>query len=81
MIDLFVLACVLSRVSTSLQESGEKQGDSKGAQEIEILNVFAGQVRRRTKGNFNKIDDNDDELIKSLAESALENEKYLWDTF
>ena len=77
MIDLFVHACVLSRVSTSVQEKGEKGAEK----ELEILNIFTGQVRRRTKGNFNKIDDNDDELIKSLADQALQNEKYLWDTF
>jgi alkylation response protein AidB-like acyl-CoA dehydrogenase len=76
MIDLFVLACVLSRVSTSIQENGE----AGAAKEIEILNVFAGQVRRRTRGNLGKIDDNDDELIKSLADHALANEKYTWDT-
>lgn len=75
MIDLFVHACVLSRVSSTLEEQGEK----KSQKEIEILNVFSGQVRRRTKGNFNKIDDNDDESIKSLAMHALENEGYIWD--
>jgi acyl-CoA dehydrogenase family protein 9 len=75
MIDLFVLATVLSRVSTSIKDNGLTQA----AKEIEILQVFAGQVRRRTKGNFNKIDDNDDELIKSLADHALENEKFIWD--
>lgn len=75
MVDLFVLAAVLSRVSTSIQENGA----SNSVKEMEILQVFAGQVRRRTKGNFGKIDDNDDELIKSLANHALENEKYIWD--
>jgi alkylation response protein AidB-like acyl-CoA dehydrogenase len=75
MIDLFVLGAVLSRVSTAIQEKGEVVV----AKEIEILQVFAGQVRRRTRGNFGKIDDNDDELIKSLANHALENEKYIWD--
>lgn len=76
MIDLFVLACVLSRVSTTLQAVGPE----KAAKDLEILKIFAGQVRRRTKGNFNKIDDNDDELIKSLADHALANEKYTWDS-
>jgi hypothetical protein len=76
MIDLFVLACVLSRVSASIEEKGEKES----AHEIEIAGVFAGQVRRRTKSNFNKIDDNDDELVKSLANHALEQEKYSWDS-
>jgi hypothetical protein len=28
---------------------------------------------------LNKIDDNDDELIKSLADHALDAEGYLWD--
>jgi hypothetical protein len=75
MIDLFVLSTVLSRVSSSIKENGK----ASAAKEIEILEVFAGQVQRRTKGNFSKIDDNDDELIKSLADHALENEKYVWD--
>ena len=75
MIDLFVLASVLSRVSTSIEEKGINQAEK----EIEILNVFAGQVRRRTRSNFSKIDDNDDELIKSLANHALDHEKYSWD--
>ncbi len=76
MIDLFVLAAVLSRVDSSLKSLGV-EGAKK---ELEILEVFAGQVRRRTKSNFNKIDENDDELIKSLADHAFENERYVWDT-
>jgi alkylation response protein AidB-like acyl-CoA dehydrogenase len=75
MIDLFALACVISRVSTSIHENGPAAAEK----EVEILTVFAGQVRRRTKSNFGKIDDNDDELIKSLANHALEQEKYVWD--
>jgi hypothetical protein len=75
MIDLFALACVISRVTTSIYEKGEIGAEK----EIEILKVFAGQVRRRTKSNFSKIDDNDDELIKSLAVHALEQEKFSWD--
>lgn len=75
MIDLFALAAVLSRVNTSIKENGQQ----KAYPEIEILQVFAGQVRRRTKSNFGKIDNNDDELIKSLADHALDNEKYIWD--
>jgi acyl-CoA dehydrogenase family member 9 len=76
MIDLFVLGCVLSRVNDSIT----KNGLSAAGKEVEILTVLSGQVRRRTNSNFNKIDDNDDELIKSLADHAIENEKYIWDT-
>jgi len=36
--------------------------------ELEILEVLSGQVRRpRAFGTSRKIDDNDDELIKSLG--------------
>ncbi len=76
MIDLFTLACVFSRVSASINEKGVKEC----TKELEILEVFSGQVTRRTRSNFNKIDNNDDELIKSLANHALEHEKYAWDT-
>jgi len=76
MIDLFVLSAVLSRVNSSLKE----KGSVGAAKELEILEVFAGQVRRRTKSNFGKIDENDDELIKSLADHAFEKESYAWDT-
>ncbi len=76
MIDLFALSCVLSRVNSSIAKKGIKEC----AKEIEILDVFAGQVRRRTRGNFSKIDDNDDELIKSLADHALGAEGYTWDS-
>jgi acyl-CoA dehydrogenase family member 9 len=75
MIDLFVLACVLSRVDSSLKRVGVE----KAAMEREILEVFAGQVRRRVKSNFGKIDDNDDELIKRLADDAFEREGFGWD--
>lgn len=75
MIDLFALASVISRVSASLTEKGKENA----AKEVEILAVFCGQVSRRVKGNFGKIDDNDDELIKSLADHACEQERFVWD--
>jgi acyl-CoA dehydrogenase family member 9 len=75
MIDLFVLACVLSRVDSSMKRVGAQ----KAATEREILEVFAGQVSRRVKSNFGKIDNNDDELIKRLADDAFEREGFGWD--
>ncbi len=76
MIDLFVLASVISRVTAAIEEKGV--GGTQ--QEQEILQVFAGQVSRRVRSNFNKIDDNDDEQIISLALHAVEKEGYSWDT-
>lgn len=75
MIDLFVLSAVLSRVDSSLREKGA----DKCRYELEILQIFSGQVRRRVRSNFGKIDNNDDELIKSLADQAFEHEAYSWD--
>lgn len=75
MIDLFALACTLSRVTQSINENGE----AKTEKEREILHVFAGQVGRRVRGNFGKIDENDDTEISALADFALKNEAYSWD--
>ena len=75
MIDLFSMACVLSRVDGSVRRLGE----DGAARELEILRVFSGQVQRRVKSNYGKIDDNDDELIKSLADHAFAEERFIWD--
>jgi acyl-CoA dehydrogenase family member 9 len=76
MIDLFVLACVLSRVDAAIRSKGED-----GAKlERHILDTFAGQVRRRIKTTMAEIDDNEDEAIKALADNAFELEKFGWDT-
>ncbi len=75
MIDLFVLGCVISRVTASIEANGQ----DAAAEEIEIARVFAGQALGRAKRNFNKIDNNDDELIKHLADSAYERGGYGWD--
>ena len=77
MIDLFVLGCVISRVTASIEAIGQ----DAAAQEIEIAKAFAGQARGRCRRNFRKIDDNDDEIIKNLAESTYERGGYKWDVF
>ncbi|MCA8922040.1 MAG: acyl-CoA dehydrogenase family protein [Planctomycetes bacterium] len=75
MIDLFMLACVLSRVTAAI----EKNGLDACKRELQIAQVFAGQVQRRSASNFRKIDENDDELIKALAENTYETGGYTWD--
>ena len=76
MIDLFVLACTLSRVQASI----DAHGVEKAAREIEILQVFTRAARIRIKRNFRRIDNNDDELLKALADDAFEIERFRWDT-
>jgi len=76
MIDLFVLACTLSRVQASIDANGVE----KASREIDILRVFAREARVRMKQNFRRIDNNDDELIKALADDAFAVERFRWDT-
>lgn len=76
MIDLFVLACTLSRVQASIEANGEEAA----SHEIDILHVFAREAKARIKRNFRRIDNNDDELVKGLADNAFAVENYRWDT-
>jgi acyl-CoA dehydrogenase family protein 9 len=76
MIDLFGLVCVLSRVDASVKANGV----ASTVHEIEILEAFAQQVQRRIADNLARIDDNEDEIIKSLAAHAVEAGKYSWDS-
>jgi len=76
MIDLFVIACTLSRVQASIDAIGVE----KASREIEILRVFTSQAKLRIRRNFRHIDDNEDRLLKTLAKDAFEVERYRWDT-
>jgi alkylation response protein AidB-like acyl-CoA dehydrogenase len=75
MIDLFALACTLSRVDASIR----KHGKDKAATEIQIVEAFAHQAQRRIEDNLARIDDNEDEHIKSLAMHTVEAGKFSWD--
>lgn len=76
MIDLFVLASVISRVDSSIRENGA----DKAQRELEIATVFARQAERRIKSNVDEIDNNVDESIKALADHTFEAERFTWDT-
>ena len=76
MVDLFVMACTLSRVQASIDANGAE----KASKEIEILHVFTREARVRIKRNFRRIDNNEDELLKALADDAFQTERYRWDT-
>jgi acyl-CoA dehydrogenase family member 9 len=76
MIDLFVLASVISRVDSSIRENGA----DRARKELEIVTVFARQAERRIKTNMDEVDSNVDESIKSLADHTFELEKFSWDT-
>jgi alkylation response protein AidB-like acyl-CoA dehydrogenase len=75
MIDLFVLACVMSRVDSALRKDPQA-----AVRELDIANAFAGQVRSRVRNTMAELDDNQDELVKALADHAFDRERYSWDT-
>ena len=75
MIDLFVLAAVISRVSTAIQA----QGADAVQPQIEILRAFQRRALARVQAHFDAIDNNDDERIKAVADHALELGRYPWD--
>jgi alkylation response protein AidB-like acyl-CoA dehydrogenase len=76
MIHLYVLAAVLSRVTSSIQKKG-----AEGAKnEILIAQAFGTRTQRAVQHNVEEIDDNADSQIKALAVHAFELEKFGWDT-
>lgn len=75
MIDLFVLACTISRVTQSIQ----KHGLEKAQHEINILEIFAAQANDRIHTHFRMIDDNVDDQMKATAATIFENGGYKWD--
>jgi acyl-CoA dehydrogenase family protein 9 len=75
MIDLFVFASVLSRVDTALS----KKTPAECEKELQIVRAFSYQAKLRIEANFAQIDENEDELIKSLADHAVASEGYPWD--
>jgi len=76
MIDLFVMAATLSRVQASI----DAKGVDGAALELDILRTFTRAAKIRIKRNFRRIDSNDDEMLKALAEDAFKAEGFRWDT-
>ena len=50
------------------------------ALEIDILKTFTRDAKVRIKHNFRRINTNDDEIRKSIADDAFEAEGFRWDT-
>lgn len=74
-IDLYAMACVLSRVTASLEEKGVE----KCEMELAISEAFFQRADHRIRVNFDRIDANDDEQIKFLAGKAYETGGYPFD--
>ncbi|HET9554103.1 MAG TPA: acyl-CoA dehydrogenase family protein [Anaeromyxobacteraceae bacterium] len=75
LVDLFVAAAILSRVTAAL----EAKGEAGAAREVEIARVFGREARGRIRGNLRRVDSNDDDLVAALADDALDREGFRWD--
>ena len=75
LVDIFVLAATLARVHAAV----EAKGEAGAAQELEIVRVLSRDVRSRVRGNLRRMDVNEDETVKSLADAAFEREGFGWD--
>ncbi len=74
-IDLFVGLCVLSRVSTMVDDGSERY-----RQAVSIAHLFSQQAKRRMNRSLRAMLHNDDEDVKSLADYTYAVEGYPWDT-
>lgn len=76
-IDLYGMACVLSRVTRLLEEKGG-QVDAC-ALELSMTEVFFQRAGRRIAENFKLISKNEDDAAKFVAEKALQLGRYPFD--
>ncbi len=76
MIHLYVLAAVLSRVTSTIQAKGA----AESKHEILIAQAFASRTEKIVRHNVAEIDSNADTEVKSLADHAFHLEKFAWDT-
>lgn len=76
MIHLFVLACILSRVTSSIKKNGVDGAE----REIQICRAFAMRVRRHVQVFLHEMEENADEEVKALANHAFDLERFPWDT-
>jgi alkylation response protein AidB-like acyl-CoA dehydrogenase len=67
-IDLYAIACTLSRGTHLVAEKGEKEA----AWEIQTARAFCRKARRRLAENFRRMDRNDDEWEASIAQGLYQ---------
>lgn len=75
-IDLFVGLCVLSRVTTMLNE---RKAD-ECVQELAMAHIFTQQAKRRMNQNIRRLIQNEDDEMRALSEFIVEKGSYPWDT-
>ena len=71
-IDLFAIAAVVARTSRAI----ERRGEEGSRREIDLTGVFVTSAKRRMFENVSAMDENDDELRKSIAQRTCTDGGY-----
>jgi acyl-CoA dehydrogenase family protein 9 len=74
-IDLYGIACVLSRTTRSL----DKRGEEGARREVDLTSMFVAMAQRRLAHNVGAFERNDDELRKGIADKAYVDGGYPFD--
>ena len=74
-IDLYAVACVISRTSLVL----DKRGEEGARRELDLTVMFVGMAERRLAAAVSSFEKNDDELRKSIADRAYADGGYPFD--
>jgi acyl-CoA dehydrogenase family protein 9 len=76
-INLYAMACVLSRVTNSIEKAGSPE---KAQLELAMAEAFFNRANREIRGNFKAMDRNDDDAMKYIAAQAYEKGGYPFDS-
>jgi acyl-CoA dehydrogenase family protein 9 len=71
-IDLYAIATVIARTTRSI----ERRGEEGSRREIDLASVFVASAKRRMAENVLAMDENDDELRKSIAQRTCTDGGY-----
>ncbi|MDB4971027.1 MAG: Acyl-CoA dehydrogenase, short-chain specific [Myxococcales bacterium] len=70
-IDLFMMVACMSRATLALNARGPE-----AEREAKLCRAVCGRASQRIKRNIRRFDDNDDELLKSIAKDAYDSMEY-----
>jgi acyl-CoA dehydrogenase family protein 9 len=70
-IDLYAMVACISRSTQALLERGPE-----AEREARLCRAFCGRAAHRIKRNIRQFDDNDDELLKTIADNAFDQTEY-----
>lgn len=74
-IDLYAIACTISRTTRTL----DRRGEEGARREVDLTSMFVAMAQKRLASNASAFERNDDELRKSIADRAYVDGGYPFD--